>query len=81
MFKKNYFTLSVSIIATIYNAIQLIFYPNLTPTWFIRVIGGLFILYAIGYALDIQKIYLQRKIEKLNNKISAFQQLKSILKQ
>ncbi len=81
MFKKNYFTLSVSIIATIYNAIQLIFYPSLTPTWFIRVIGGLFILYAIGYALDIHKIYLNRKIEKLNIKISAFQQLKSILKQ
>jgi len=66
MFKKNYFYLSMAIIAMLYNAVQFMFYPELTPQWFIRVIGGLFVVYAIGYALDIQKIYLQKKIDKLN---------------
>jgi hypothetical protein len=69
MFKKNYFYLSISIIAMIYNAIQLMFYPELTPQWLIRIIGGLFVVYAIGDALDIQKIYLQKKIDKLNELI------------
>jgi len=69
MFKKNYFYLSMAIIAMLYNAVQFMFYPELTPQWFIRVIGGLFVIYAIGYALDIQKIYLQKKIDKLNELI------------
>ena len=72
MFKKNYFYLLISIIAMVYNAIQLMFFPELTPEWFIRIIGGLFITYAIGYALDIQKIYLQKKIDKLNEQIKNF---------
>ena len=72
MFKKTYFYLSISIIAMVYNAIQLMFFPELTPVWFIRIIGGLFIIYAIGYILDIQKIYLQKKIDKLNSKIKNF---------
>ena len=67
MFRKNYFYLSISIIAMVYNAIQLMFFRELTPEWFIRFLGGLFIIYAIGYALDIQKIYLQEKIDKLTN--------------
>jgi len=65
MFKKNYFYLSISIIAMLYNAYQFIFYPELVYDWFIRVLGGLFILYAIGYVLDIQNLYLSKKIEKL----------------
>lgn len=69
MFKKNYFYLSIAIIAMLYTAVQLMFYPELTSQWFIRIIGGLFVIYAIGYALDIQKIYLQKKIEKLNKLI------------
>ena len=72
MFKKNYFYLSISITAMVYNAIQLMFFPESTPQWFIRVLGGLFIIYAIGYGLDIQKIYLQKKIEKLNSQIKNF---------
>ena len=71
MLKKNYFYLSVGIIATTYNAIQLIFYPELTPTWFIRLMGGFFILLTIGYILDIQNIYLQNKIDNLKSLISA----------
>ena len=59
----------MAIIATIFNAIQFMFFPELVPQWFIRVIGGLFVVYAIGYALDIQKIYLQKKIDKLNELI------------
>ena len=82
IFKKNYFSLSISIIAMVYNAIQFVFYPELTPIWFIRVIGGSFIFYAIGYALDIHKIYLNRKIQKLNKQISEHEiYMKSILKQ
>ena len=72
MFKKNYFYLSISIIAMVYNAIQLMFFPELTPQWFIRFLGGLFMIYAIGYGLDIQKIYLQKKIDKLNSQIKNF---------
>ena len=72
MFKKTYFYLSISIIAMVYNAIQLMFFPELTPEWFIRVLGGMFIIYAIGYGLDIQKIYLQKKIDKLNSQIKNF---------
>ena len=70
MFKKNYFYLSMAIIATSYNAIQFMFFPELIPQWFIRVIGGLFVLYTIGYVLGIQKIYLTKKIEKLDKQIS-----------
>ena len=70
MFKKNYFYLSMAIIATTFNAIQFMFFPELIPQWFIRVIGGLFVLYTIGYVLDIQKIYLTKKIEKLDKQIS-----------
>lgn len=69
MFKKNYFYLSIAIIAMLYNAIQFIFYPELTPKWFIRIIGFLFVIYAICYALDIQKIYLTKKISELDKKI------------
>ncbi len=70
MFKKNYFYLSIAIIAMLYSAVQFMFYPELTPQWFIRLIGGgLFVVYAIGYALDIQNIYLQKKIDKLNELI------------
>ena len=69
MFKKNYFYLSMSIIATTFNAIQFMFFPELVPQWFIRVIGGLFVLYTIGYVLDIQKIYLTKKISELDKKI------------
>ena len=72
MFKKNYFYLSITIIAAVCDAIQLMFFPELTPLWFIRLVGGLFIMYAIGYALDIQKIYLQKKIDKLNSQIKNF---------
>ena len=50
----------------IYNAIQFMFFPELTPQWLIRVIGGLFVIYAIGYALDIHTIYLRKNIDKLN---------------
>ena len=60
----------MAIIATSYNAIQFMFFPELIPQWFIRVIGGLFVLYTIGYVLDIQKIYLTKKIEKLDKQIS-----------
>lgn len=70
MLKKNYFYLSLAVIATVYNAVQLIFYPELTPIWFIRIMGGFFVLLAIGYILDIQKIYLQNKIDDLKKLIS-----------
>lgn len=82
MFNKNYFYLSISIIALVYNAIQFIFYPELTPQWFICIIGGLFVIYAIGYALDIQKIYLKKKIAKLDKQISDNENyMNEILKQ
>ena len=70
MLKKNYFYLSLAAMATVYNAIQLILYPESTPIWFIRIMGGFFILLAIGYILDIQKIYLQNKIDNLKKLIS-----------
>ena len=60
----------MAIIATSYNAIQFMFFPELIPQWFIRIIGGLFVLYTIGYVLGIQKIYLTKKIEKLDKQIS-----------
>lgn len=60
----------MAIIATSYNAIQFMFFPELIPQWFIRVIGCLFVLYTIGYVLGIQKIYLTKKIEKLDKQIS-----------
>lgn len=69
MLKKNYFYLIFAIIATTYNAIQLMFYPELTPTWFIRVLGGLFVVYTINYILDIYQLYLKNKIKKLDAKI------------
>ena len=72
MFKKTYFYLSISIIAMVYTALQLVFFPESTSQWFIRIIGGLFIMYAINYGLDIQKIYLQKKIDKLNSQIKNF---------
>ncbi len=82
MFKKNYFYLSTAIIATTYNAIHFMFFPELVPQWFIRVIGGLFVLYTIGYILDIQKIYLTKKIEKLDKQISENENyMNEILKQ
>lgn len=82
MFKKNYFYLSMAIIATTFNAIQFMFFPELVPQWFIRIIGGLFVLYTIGYILDIQKIYLTKKIEKLDKQISENQNyMNEILKQ
>lgn len=69
MFKKNYFYLSIVILGTSYIAIQFIFFPETVPQYFIRVIGGIFILYSIEYFLDIQKIYLNKKNNKLDRKI------------
>jgi len=72
----------MAIIATTFNAIQFMFFPELVPQWFIRIIGGLFVLYTIGYILDIQKIYLTKKIEKLDKQISENQNyMNEILKQ
>lgn len=67
--KKNYFYLSLAIIAMTYNAWGFIFYPELVPQWFLRFIGGLFLLYAIGYLLDMKKLYLQNEINRLDTEI------------
>ena len=73
MLKKNYFYLSVGIIATTYNAIQLIFYPELTPMWFIRLMGGFFVFLAIGYVFDILNLRLRIRIKKLDELIAEKQ--------
>lgn len=70
MLKKNYFYLSLAVIATVYNAIQLIFYPELTPMWFIRVMGGFFVFLAIGYIFDILNLRLRIRIKKLDELIA-----------
>lgn len=69
MLKKNYVYLSIAIIATSYSAIEFMFFPELIPKWLIRIIGGLFLLSVIGYFLDIQKLYLTKKINNVEKKI------------
>lgn len=71
MLKKNYFYLSLATIVTAYQAIQLIFYPELTPMWFIRCMGGFFVFWAIGYVFDILNLRLRNRIKKLDELISA----------
>lgn len=70
--KKNYIYLSLAIIATTYQAFSLMFYPELAPNWLIRFFGFLFILYAIGYVLEIQTLYLKNKIKTLDEKLEEF---------
>lgn len=70
MFKKSYVFLVISFLALLYNAIQLIFFPELTSMWFMRVIGGLFLLYALGSGLDIYNLYLKNRIKDLDEKIA-----------
>ena len=69
MLKKNYVYLSIAIIATGYSAVEFMFFPELIPKWLIRIIGGLFLLSFISYFLDIQKLYLTKKINKVEKKI------------
>ena len=73
MLKKNYFYLSLAVIATVYNAIELIFYPELTLMWFIRVMGGFFVFLAIGYVFDILNLRLRNRIKKLDDLIAEKQ--------
>lgn len=68
--KKNYFYLSLVVIATTYQAFSFIFYPELVQDWLIRLFGFLFILYAIGAVLDMRKLYLQNEINRLAKEIS-----------
>lgn len=70
--KKNYFYLSLAIIATTYQAFSLMFYPELAPDWLIRFFGFLFALYAIGAVLEIQTLYLKNKIKTLDEKLEEF---------
>lgn len=73
MLKKNYFYLLIASVAMVYNSVQLIFYPEFTPIWFIRLMGGFFVICAIGYLLDIQKLYLQNRIDKLSKKLDEIE--------
>ena len=69
MFKQNYFYFIVSIIALSHCAFVLIVHPDTVPTWFIRVLGGYFVVLLIDYILKMYSFYLDKKIERLKKQI------------
>lgn len=67
MFKKI-FLLVLNFVAVGYTGVQLILFPEETPMWLIRLIGGIFAVQAVVYVSDIVKIHLESRVEKLKQK-------------
>ena len=72
MFKQNYFYFIISIIALSHCAFDLIVYPDTVPIWFIRVLGGYFVLLLIDYVLKMYSFYLEKKLDKLKKQLEDF---------
>jgi hypothetical protein len=62
-FKNSYMRLFILLISSLCLGFMLITMPKETPTWIIQVIGGIYFLEAISYAMDIYLKIVSNKLK------------------